>query len=79
MPVLKKKGHQLLQKELNLRVGVLLDAFEGRELSSSREGVKGRGSWIDPELMSATTGNSTELRLAVDDFKNILAEIKRLK
>jgi len=79
MPVLEKEHHQKLDKELVLRFKILLEAFEGRELKKSTEGVKGRGHWIHPEKFTATCGGSLELRLAVDDFKNILAEIRKLK
>lgn len=78
MPVTTKSKHSLLVKELNSRFGYLMDALERRELKSAKEGA-GKGHWIDPDRMCATRKGSVEIRLAVDDFKNILAEIKKLK
>lgn len=79
MPVLAKSHHEKLRIELKRRISELMDAFEGRELKSSREGITGRGSWADPDSRCATVGDSLRLNLAVEDFKTILAEIKRLK
>lgn len=79
MPVLNKAKHRKLRQELHARVEELLDAFESRELKDSKEGVKGRGCWITPENMCATVGDSLRLGLAVEDFKVILSEIKKLK
>lgn len=79
MPVLSKTHHKKLHAELQSRIAELMDAFDARELRSNREGVKGRGHWIDPETRCATVGDSLRLNLAIEDFKTILAEIKRLK
>lgn len=79
MPVLDKNEHRKLMQELRGRVSVLIDCFESRELTNSKEGVSGRGYWINPDSKCATKGSDSELRMAVDDFKNILTEIKRLK
>lgn len=79
MPVLNRARHRKLRQELHARVGELLDAFESRELKDSREGVKGRGCWSTPENMCATVGDGLRLGLAVEDFKVILSEIKKLK
>jgi hypothetical protein len=79
MPVLDKDEHRRLIRELRGRISVLMDCFDGRELSSNREGVSGRGHWVEPDTKCATKGSDSELRMAVDDFKNILSEIKRLK
>jgi len=77
--ILEKEKHKSLIRELDERVCYLRSAFRARELTSNREGIAGRGSWVHPEHMSATTGTSLEVRLAIADFKAILAEISRLK
>lgn len=79
MPVLTKNQHKKLRAELQYRVAELMNAFEARDLKTNSEGVKGRGHWVDPDIRCATAGDELQLRLAVDDFKTILAEIKRLK
>ena len=79
MAVLKKEHHDLLKKQLDERVEKLISLFEKRELNKCSEGCSGHSSWVYPELMCATIGSDTEIRLAVDDFKTILAEIRKLK
>jgi len=65
--------------ELNNRYENLKEKFSSRSLISAREGVKGYGSWQAPDNHCATIGSSLELSIAVEDFKTILAEIKKLK
>lgn len=79
MPVLSKIHHEKLRVELQRRIYELMEAFEGRELKSNNEGIKGGGHWAVPDSRCATVGDSLRLNLAVEDFKTILAEIKRLK
>ena len=79
MPVLDRNEHRRLMQELRGRVSVLIDCFESRSLTNNKEGVSGRGHWINPDSKCSTKGSDSELRMAVDDFKNILAEIKRIK
>lgn len=79
MPVLSKRHHEKLLFELQRRISDLMDAFEARALKSNNEGIKGGGHWINPDTRCATVGDSLRLNLAVEDFKTILAEIKRLK
>ena len=79
MTVLKKEHHDLLKKQLDERIEKLVGLFEKRELNRGSEGCSGHSSWAHPELMCATIGRDTEIRLAVDDFKTILAEIRKLK
>lgn len=79
MPVLNKTRHHDIMLELSKRYDALLAALEPRALKSATEGVNGRGSWINPELKCATEGDGLEVRLAVEDFKTILAEVKALK
>ena len=79
MPVLNKAEHERLLHELRERVSVLFSRFESRSLNSNTEGCNGRGHWVNPETKCATVGRESELRMAVNDFKTILAEIGRLK
>ena len=78
MPVLTDTRMNSIHKELENRYGTLLDVTCSRSLRSDREGA-GKGRWRDPEKMSATVGNASEIRMACDDFKTILSEIRRLK
>lgn len=64
---------------LRARYDNLISLFEGRSLKSNREGCTGNLHWIDPDVNCATEGKDYELRMAVDDFKAILSEIRRLK
>jgi|FLOH01.1.fsa_nt_gi hypothetical protein len=79
MPVLDKGEHKRLKREFRNRVSVLLYAFSSRGLNSSSEGVTGGRHWVDPDTLCATIATASELRIAVDDIKTILAELKRLK
>lgn len=79
MPVLSKKEYEILQKALSSRIYNLQQVIKIRSLTSSREGCGSRSHWVDPDKMCATVGSATEIRLAIDDFKTILAEIRRLK
>lgn len=78
MPVLAKKKHDQLLAELRNRYQYLIDVFERRELSHQREGA-GTKRWSAPEQMCETSGNDIQISMAVEDFKTILAEIKKLK
>ena len=78
MPVITKNKHRKLIRELSNRISCLNDFLECRELKTAKEGLT-RGHWVAPESMCATQGSSLEIRLAVEDFKAILAEIKKLK
>ena len=79
MPVLSKKKHKELVNALDERIDSLYEAIRSRELKSNSEGCKRRFSYQHPEVMCATVGQDYEIRLAVEDFKAILAEIKKLK
>ena len=80
MPVLSKSKRTTLEEELRKRGDALFAAIQPRGLRSLREGC-GRGgqSWMTGHAMTATVGNDMDIRLAVDDFKVILAEIRKLK
>lgn len=79
MPVLDKDAHHELMTALSSRYDTLMGALQARPLNSSSEGVKGRGSWVRPETKCATEGTAMDVRLAVEDFKAVLAEVKALK
>ncbi len=79
MPVLKKTEHHALMTALASRYDALVEALESRPLKSASEGVKGRGHWVNPEDRCATKGSEMDVRLAVEDFKAVLAEVKALK
>lgn len=79
MPVLSKVEHARLLQELTERMSVLMEKFASRPLISNSEGCNGRGHWVNPENVCATKGRESELRMAVDDFKTVLAEIRKLK
>lgn len=78
MPVMTKKAQAKYEAELRERFEILVGVLSGRDLKSPREGA-GQGSWIDASDMCATAGTAMEIRLAVEDFKGILGEIKKLK
>ena len=78
MAVQSKVSHNVLLTALRHRIGTLYACLETRELNDPSEGVR-KGSWRNPQNMYATEGTALEIRLAVDDFKSILAEIKKLK
>jgi len=78
MPVLDKGKLSKLNMELTNRYDALRYAVSGRSLKYINEGAD-RCGWRDPEDMSATIGDDSEIRMACDDFKTILSEIRRLK
>jgi hypothetical protein len=77
MPVLDKARHERLHRSLMARWDVLVTVFQRRRLTSAGEGA--RGSWVDPDSKCATNGDDVAIRMAVDDFKTILSEIRKLK
>ena len=79
MPILTTLELSKLNRELNRRFTTLQDAMSGRKLKSNREGCKTGEHWVAPDLMKATQADASSLRMAVEDFKTILAEIKKLK
>lgn len=78
MPVLSKKTRSKYESELRDRFESLIEALNGRELKSAQEGA-GNSAWGDPSAMCATIGTAMEIRLAAEDFKGILGEIKKFK
>lgn len=78
MPVLNIQKQKQLLAELENRYYNLKTVFEKRDLLYPTEGAGGK-RWAEPGKMCATLGNSIEISLAVEDFKAILAEIKKLK
>jgi hypothetical protein len=78
MPVATKLKLDLLTNELVNRYSILIYVLEQRELRNSREGLS-KGNWTNPGSMRATKGNTTQIQMAVDDFKTILSHIRSLK
>ena len=79
MPVLQKEKLNKLNSELSERFAILKDCLKQRDLKSCYEGcTKGR-KYANPELFSATSGTGLQISLAVEDFKAILSEIKKIK
>ena len=80
MPIITKEKHTAIYRDLNNRIAQLQYVMEPRLLIDPREGIKTRGGfYADPDQMRATRGTDYDIRLAVEDFKTILAELKRLK
>lgn len=79
MPVMTKTKLEDIRALLQRRYAVLYDALIMRELKNNWEGLKRRRHYVNPESICSTVGSAMEVRMAVDDFKTILAEIKRLK
>ncbi len=79
MPVTTTDKLIKLNRELVNRFQILREKLVLRPLHTSKEGCKNRTHWVNPDSMSATVGTASELRVAADDFKTILTEIKRLK
>lgn len=78
MPVLTKTKHTKLYCELQNRIEVLCDQLRSRELKKGSEGLT-RGCWQRPDEMCATKGDVIDISMAIEDFKTILAEFKKLK
>ena len=78
MPVTTKIKLDKIKSELTDRYTALIYTLVGRPLKSNKEGA-GRGHWSNPEMMQATNGTVFDIQLAIDDFKNILSQIRSLK
>lgn len=78
MPVISKAKACMLMRELDTRYSNLKEYLNTRTLHSNTEGCK-KGFWKSPESMCSTMGNTTEISLAIEDFKSILVELKKLK
>lgn len=76
--VVSKATHTELLKQLKIRTSRLHEVLEARELLSDREGCS-RGRWRDPSFKVKLKSSASDIRLAVEDFKNVLAELKKLK
>ena len=77
--LVNKKTSKKLVLELNTRYSALLSELEGRQADERdrHDGAKGR--WTQGTLDKSLAVDSYKLRLALADFKTILAEIGRLK
>jgi hypothetical protein len=69
MPVLTKNKHRDIIFELQQRYNNLLSSIASRELRNSGEGLKGKFKYTNPEEMCAAIGDSSDVRMAVNDFK----------
>ncbi|WP_147289900.1 hypothetical protein [Crenobacter cavernae] len=76
---MSRTSRQRLEDELRARFEKLLETIQERDLVHPGEGVKGQGEWTKPETMCGLIGTDMSRRLAVEDFKAILAEVKSLK
>ena len=79
MPVVSKEKLNKLNNELNERFKILKSCLESRDLKSCYEGCPKGRKYLDMELFRATIGTETQISLAVEDFKSILSEIKKIK
>jgi hypothetical protein len=78
MPVIEKAQLDAIHAELRRRFDNLIGALAYRPLKDDREGAN-VGRWGAPDKMRVTEGSSMDIRLAADDFKSVLAEVKRIK
>lgn len=78
MPIISKEKQKKLEHEFRNRFCNLIDVITARSLRSNSEGLR-NGVWPRPETLCATVGTDIDIRLAVDDFKAILSEIRKLK
>ena len=78
MSVMSRDAHKRLMTELNNRFINLRDLLASRELINNTEEAGHRKVWRHPENLVALVSSSSEIRLAVADFKSILAEINKL-
>lgn len=65
-----------LKKELVIRHDRLSYALEHSELTSDKQGLRKDKRWPFPERMGNI--DSTDVQLAVDDFKAILSQLRKL-
>jgi hypothetical protein len=77
---LTKKDHVVIEESLKDRFQNLVYLMEPLELENGFDGAGGRGrTWSFPKNMCKTRGTVLEIKMAVDDFKTILAQVKGLK
>ncbi|WP_140411242.1 hypothetical protein [Chromobacterium violaceum] len=79
MAVIRRTSQQRLEDELRARFEKLLETIQPRDLNHPSEGAGRNSSWSSPEDMCALKGSDMNRRLAVEDFKAILAEVKSIK
>jgi hypothetical protein len=68
----------LLQKELRARMNHLNNCLKPATLENDTEGLR-KSRWSNPEAMRKLPCSDDELQMAIDDFKTILAQIRKLK
>lgn len=79
MTVLSRVGRDALEEQLQQRFRALLAVIEPRDLMNDAEGCSGKNHWTQPQQMCAIKASQMDLQLAVDDFKNVLAHVRKLK
>lgn len=77
--LMSRSTNKRLRLELQGRFNMIMAAMEETDPNDFREKVSGKYYWQDPEEMCRTMGSTLELRLAVDDFKAILSQVRALK
>ena len=77
--LVNKKTSKKLVLELNTRYSAMLSELEGRQADEKDRHDGAKGSWTQGTLDKSLVVDSYKLRLAIADFKTILAEIGRLK
>ena len=77
--ILNKKMSEKLLEELRARHDVLQETLAGRQADQRDQHDGAKGIWTKATLEKSIAVDSYKLRLAVSDFKTILAEIGRLK
>jgi len=79
MPVIAKVKIDVLLQELQNRYVALNDVLKYEKIKNPYVGLDSRHKWKNPDAMRITKGNDMEIRMAVDDFKTVLSEIRKLK
>lgn len=77
--LVNKKTSEKLIEELNSRHANLITVITGRQADERDQHDGAKGSWTQTTLEKSVAVDSYKLRLAISDFKTILAEIGRLK
>jgi len=79
--LIHKKRRDRYAKELGERFASLRNVLDGRqaEQDDAWHGAKGKGKWSPQTLEDSVIINELDLHLAIDDFLNILKEIRKQK
>ena len=77
--LVNKNTSKKLSDELSIRFSNLIIELMGRQADERDQHDCGKGGWTQGTLDKSLAVDSYKLRLAVADFKTILAEIGRIK